>query len=125
MVYLGAVHETNYVFFLRTLFFARARQPIMNYANIVRPFPPMIWGIVGITFLPMASVLVIFYHVYSKHLQSSVTLSPCISYFDMYLRIFSTLTEPDPIPWFKGWSAGTHIIALMSHINEANIYVIE
>ena len=96
----------------------RLPEPLPYFGNLIRPLPDTVWAAVFTMIFAMSLVFMAFNRVY-RHLDANyvamgeprLTLKVS-SVVDFPVKTFSTLTEPDLIPWFPRWSAGTLLVAL-------------
>ena len=86
--------------------YRKSRVPgnIPPYLNMTKAFSGTVWLSILTTMLALSVVFTITYHVYVKHIPhlAGTLTSP----FDFVLLTFSSIIEPDPLPWFRGYSSG-------------------
>lgn len=87
-----------------------ARLP--NYGNLVRVLPPEVWVVILALIIVMSLVFMIINKTYA-HIDNSILCSKddkltktVSSPVDFFIKTFSTITEPELIPWFPRWSTG-------------------
>ena len=90
-----------------------SRIPILlpNFGNLIRPLPVIVWiTIIGVVFV-MSIVFMAINKTY-KYIDENAChhgedrLTKQVRFVDFFIKTFSTITEPEWIPWFPRWSAG-------------------
>ncbi len=83
---------------------SRAPKPKLSFGNILKPFPTSIWLVFCISLLALSTMLLATYKIYTnvsiKHIFKHDT------YENFFLFTFCKITEPEPLPWFRGGMAG-------------------
>ena len=91
-----------------------SRIPILlpNYGNLIRPLPPTVWMTVFVMIFVMTLVFMAISKTYAYidatcyHEEDKRLTKDVFSSADFLIKTFSTITEPELIPWFPQWSAG-------------------
>ena len=91
-----------------------SRIPILlpNYGNLIRPLPPTVWMTVFVMIFVMTLVFMAISKTYAyidatcNHEEDKRLTKDVFSSADFLIKTFSTITEPELIPWFPQWSAG-------------------
>ncbi len=105
----------------------RKPKPLPPYTNVLRPFSPRIWLILLATLelicLQFALINKIYYVM--PHFRDAELTRYEPSTYLFFLYPMFKITEPDPLPWFKKWSAGkmlsiTWIFMAMTTVNLYN-----
>ena len=112
--HLPMVDYSNYIFYDNGKFCTR--QPVIldhKGTGVVRVLPVNAWLLVIFALLSVSIMSTMSYLTYNKLNHNDMMKKP-VSYLDFLLLPFSTLTEPDPIPWFPKFSSGKATIALWS-----------
>lgn len=95
--------------FIDWRFFSREQQPIVRYDQQFRVFNNVIWLIVFFTFIIMAMVLKVVHYLYQVKIGLGHGLAGRVTHpLDFLILTLSSLTEPDPLPWFPKFSTGLY-----------------
>ncbi|XP_059079705.1 uncharacterized protein LOC131877894 [Tigriopus californicus] len=88
---------------------SRLPQPLPNYQNLIKVFPPNVWLVMLVTNLICSLVMYGMYRFYASHnvLTHLKIGSMKAKLLDFLIRINIGIMEPDAIPWFKTHSAGS------------------
>ena len=76
------------------------QMPIDTFDHAARVFGSDVWAALGVTLLAFACSFALIYSVYSRVPELKDKLGPLHSYFDILLRCFACVTEPDALPGF-------------------------
>ena len=69
-------------------------------------FTPSVWAIILLTLAIIAILFSVVHSIYKSRYFPTKMVQEANSNFDFYLLTFSSLLEPDPLPWFPKMSAG-------------------
>ena len=100
---------THTIYNTLDIFTSRIPVKLPPYQNIFRPFPFEVWvGLLVVTVICSITFVVI-QRTY-RHLDEECKLSPRLtidaSISSILIKTFSTVTEPESLPWFPMWSSG-------------------
>ncbi len=85
----------------------RQPEPLPPYTNVLRPFTPRIWLILLATLEIICLLFAVVNSIYDKpYFQDAKLARYEPSTYLFFLYPMFKITEPDPLPWFKKWSAG-------------------
>ena len=108
----AAIHYTIPTYQTFDILASRIPIPLPYFGNLVRPLPEIVWATVFSMVIIMSFVFYVINRIYrqlDKHLdwdkEKRLTVSVA-SLVDFPVKVFSTLTEPELLPWFPQWSAG-------------------
>ena len=111
---------TTPVYFIIDIFSSRLPILLDSYENLIRPLPSTVWATIFSMIFAMTFVFMGIHKVYKRIDEMSGRSTPeerltvhVSSKVDFAIKTFSTLTEPDGIPWFPRWSAGKLLIFTM------------
>ena len=83
-----------------------------NYGNLIRALPPIVWGTIFVLIFVMSLVFMTINKTYA-YIDANYIINeemrltrPVLSLVDFFIKTFSTITEPELIPWFPKWSTG-------------------
>ncbi len=81
---------------------------LRHFSNILKPFSTHVWTLLLATLTVFSLVSLMFNKMYSKvePFQNLDLTKRETSHYIFFLYSFAKTTEPDPLPWFKTWSAG-------------------
>lgn len=80
---------------------------IPTFDQNMKTFSVIVWIMIVLTLFLMAMTFKLLHFVYLNKLQMRHNLAGPVGHpLDFVLLTFSSLTEPDPIPWFPKISAG-------------------
>ena len=85
---------------------SRGPQPYLDIGNLLRPFPAIVWALVGLSILVAVCYFQLAFVVYSSLPLGHELLAESVESGDIALRTISTLTEPERFNYFRAWSAG-------------------
>ncbi len=92
---------------IREKLITRKSKPLPPFINVLRPFSPRIWLIILATLQIISLLLAVINKIYMKPCFQEAELSryePSAYLFFLYPMF--KIAEPEPLPWFKKWSAG-------------------
>ena len=104
---LGLIHDSYQVSFC-----SRKNFPSLTIFNIIKVFSLNVWLGLLICQLGLAFMFVLIYKMYLTIPQKKVELGPLHSYVDILIRIFASITEPDSLKWFPGYTIGRFLVML-------------
>ncbi len=83
-----------------TVFMARVPQPVLSFGNVLKPFNATTWLLILSTVFLLCVMFLFTYMIYEKLRSEFVVPEP--SKLNFFLYPMFKITEPDPLPWFKG-----------------------
>ena len=98
-----------------------SRQPIQlpYYGNLIRPLPSPVWTAIFTLVLVMTVVFIGIQRTYQyidgefiTETEDYLTME-VPSLLDFLIKTFSTVTEPELIPWFPRWSTGMIVFSCL------------
>ena len=108
----SAIHYTIPSYLTFDILATRIPIPLPYFGNLIRPLPNIVWATIFSMVILMSIVFFIINKTYrriDKHSgwdkDKRLTIKVA-SVVDFPVKTFSTLTEPELIPWFPQWSAG-------------------
>ena len=78
-----------------------------NVWSVVLVFPSLVWILMGVCAICFALLFYIAGLVYQWLPEHEQLLSRRASFLDVTLRVLATLTEPETLNLFRGWSTGS------------------
>lgn len=116
-------YSTTVYFSIDTL---ASRIPILlpSFGNLIRPLPNLVWMailalilVMSLLFMTINKTYLLIDNQINRGEEDRLTLK--VGLADFFIRTFSTITEPEVIPWFPKWSAGStgqlNIITILSN----------
>ena len=109
---MDAVHFTTPTYFSYDILASRIPIPLPYFGNLIRPLPDTVWALVFLMVFAMSLVFMFISKIYARidrdlnHFKGERLTQEGFSLVDYPVKTFSTLTEPELIPWFPSWSAG-------------------
>ena len=90
--------------------------PVTTYGNISRPFSASVWALSAIAIATFSFLFMVSHRLYSssKHLRPFHLARKERAPLNFVIFPFAKITEPDPLPWFRKWSAGKLLVLLWS-----------
>ena len=84
---------------------------VPSYDQHLQTFSWIVWVTIVLTLIIMSLTFKFLHFVYLNKLDERHNLAgPVVHRLDFVIVTFSSLTEPDPIPWFPKMSAGLDIV---------------
>ena len=74
--------------------------------NLIRPFTWPIWICVIVSIVSAACLLIFARWVYMKISEPGTLMKAGLTKSDVVIKIISTMTEPEGVEFFRGWSVG-------------------
>ncbi len=115
----GHVYITNLMFdlsfpFLQSKVVGVSRAPgkIFSFGNITKPFPPVVWFLIIFLLMIMSMLFLAIYKAYHSFAKQLILEEDAKENF--FLFPFCKITEPEPLPWFRGGIAGKFSVLLWS-----------
>ena len=93
-------------------YLALAPQEVLSFGNISEPFSELAWVGIYMTLFLLCSLFLLAHNIYHGLKCSFVPEEH--SNLNFFIYGFCKLTEPDPLPWFKGTMGGTMLVTLWS-----------
>ncbi len=89
------------------IFLSRAPLPVTSLGNITDPFTVTVWLVVIITLFSLSLYLLLAHQVYvSENLRHENLAVQEEAKGNFFIFTFCKISEPEPLPWFRKWSAG-------------------
>jgi hypothetical protein len=106
--FYGMVDVTKLISTIEVHFVSRRPIPIPSRIdNVITVFTANVWIAILGTILVFALLFLIVHTIYNtKHLNNYGLAGKLHAKYDFFLLTFSTLMEPDPLPWFPKHSTG-------------------
>ncbi len=89
-------------------YITRKPVPLKPFSNILKPFSTQVWILVLLTMTAFSLLSLMFNKIYKgvePFYYLDLTKRETSNYL-FFLFSFTKISEPDPLPWFKTWSAG-------------------
>ncbi len=98
---------SNSFWMVKVMFITRNPIPIISFGQITAPFSSTVWTLSALLVMIVGLMHHITYKLYQKPYIQQLDLAKREHHpANFYLFSLAKLTEPDPLPWFKKWSAG-------------------
>ena len=89
----------------------RFPRPIIRYDQHFHTFSATVWLVMFGTLILLGFIFQSIYKFYEAYLPGEIDLRGQLnSKMDFIILTLSTLTEPDPLPWFPKYSAGKRVL---------------
>ena len=86
--------------------------PLTSYRNLIAPLPSTVWFLVLLSIIAVLITFLMAMTVYRMFPREELVL-PGVGWDDIVVKTVSTLTEPEAVPYFPKWSAGTFFLCLI------------
>lgn len=97
-------------------YFIGSRHPVNlpPWTNLTNIFAPTVWLITFLCLLLMSVCFLSFYKVYKTLFSNEdmILISESIGFGDFFIKTFASITEPDPISWFKSNANAGRVLIL-------------
>ncbi len=112
---------SSFYTFSRLQYVTRNLVPLPVYDQYVKAFDVMVWLVTLLTMFVLSVIFRGLYWFYKDILKIDSLYGKVTHPSDFFLLTFSSLTEPDPLPWFPKWSTGKSYLSMHKFDNQIGL----
>ncbi len=99
----------------KLIYVTRAPKPMTSLGSITKQFTIVVWITSASTIFALAALLYLTHTLYQvDHIKMYTLAKEEKLKANIWIFPFAKITEPEPLPWFKKWSAGKMVVLLWS-----------
>ena len=95
---------------LRYALLTRGPRPIKSITNLLRPFTALGWVFILVSLAVAVSTELMAFKMYSRLLPELDLIKKSTKADQVAIRMLASMTEPDRINYFRGWSTGNILL---------------